>query len=137
MKTVILTEQSNEDTKNIDLMSSLEIARAINNEDKKVALAVEKALEAIGKGIDIVSSAFLKGGRLAYFGAGPSGRLGVLDASECWPTYGVDFSMVQGFIAGGEKALRLPVENAEDIEEFGLEDLKAFNSEEFIKALFD
>ena len=127
MKNIILTEQSNEDTKNIDLMNSFEIARAINNEDKKVALAVEKELEHIGKGIDIISSAFLKGGRLAYFGAGTSGRLGGLDASECWPTYGVDFSMVQGFIAGGEKALRLPVENAEDIEEFGLEDLKSFN----------
>ena len=77
--------------------------------------------------ISIASSAFLKGGRLAYFGAGTSGRLGVLDASECWPTFGVERSMVQGFIAGGDIALRLSVENSEDSEQLGLDDIATFN----------
>lgn len=127
MKKIIITEQSNIDTKEIDLMSPLEIATAINNEDKKVALAVEKELPNIGKAIDLIASSFLKGGRLAYFGAGTSGRLGVLDASECWPTFGVEHGMVCGFIAGGDRALRFSIENSEDSQELGLKDLEAFN----------
>lgn len=127
MQKVILTEQSNVDTKEIDLMNSLEIARAINNEDKKVALAIEKELPHIAQAIDVIAKAFLNGGRLAYFGAGTSGRLGVLDASECWPTFGVEHGMVCGFIAGGDRALRFSIENSEDSTEFGLQDLETFN----------
>jgi N-acetylmuramic acid 6-phosphate etherase len=108
-------------------MSSIDIARAINNEDKKVAIAIEKVLPQIGQAIEIIAQAFLKGGRLAYFGAGTSGRLGVLDASECWPTFGVEHGMVCGYIAGGDKALRFSIENSEDKSEFGLDDLNSFN----------
>lgn len=119
MTKIALTERRNPDTVNIDLMDSLEIARTINNEDKKVALAVEKTLPQIGQAIELIAEAFLKGGRLAYFGAGTSGRLGVLDASECWPTFGVEHGMVCGFIAGGDNALRFSVENSEDSAELG------------------
>ncbi len=123
---VILTEQSNPQTENIDLMSSYEIAKAINNEDKKVAFAVETQLEAIGKAIEVIAQSFLNGGRLAYFGAGTSGRLGVLDASECWPTFGVEYGMVSGFIAGGDKALRFSVEEAEDSPDLARQDMEVF-----------
>lgn len=109
------------------MMDAAEIARVINNEDKKVALAVEKTLPQIGEAIELIAQSFLKGGRLAYFGAGTSGRLGVLDASECWPTFGVEHDMVCGFIAGGDRALRFSIENSEDKAEFGLEDLNTFN----------
>lgn len=127
MSQVALTERRNPDTANIDLMDSYQIAQAINNEDKKVALAVEKTLPQIGEAIELIARAFQKGGRLAYFGAGTSGRLGVLDASECWPTFGVEHGMVCGFIAGGDRALRFSIENSEDKAEFGLEDLNTFN----------
>lgn len=126
MQKTPLTEKSNPATKNIDLMNGYEIAKAINNEDKKVALAVEKVLPEIGEAIELIADSFKKGGRLAYFGAGTSGRLGVLDASECYPTFGVDEDMVQGFIAGGKEALSHSIENAEDKKELGLNDLKAF-----------
>lgn len=127
MSKLALTEKRNPDTVDIDLMDSYQIARTINNEDKKVALAVETQLEPIGKAIEIIAQAFLKGGRLAYFGAGTSGRLGVLDASECWPTFGVEHGMVCGYIAGGDRALRFSVENAEDSAELAEQDLAAFN----------
>lgn len=127
MTALALTEKRNPATANIDLMDSTEIARTLNNEDKKVALAVEKTLPEIGQAIETIAQAFQKGGRLAYFGAGTSGRLGVLDASECRPTFGVDESMVCGYIAGGDRALRHPVENAEDSAELGLNDLRHFN----------
>lgn len=127
MTQVALTERRNPATVDIDMMDAAEIARAINNEDKKVALAVEKTLPQIGEAIELIAQSFLKGGRLAYFGAGTSGRLGVLDASECWPTFGVEHGMVCGFIAGGDRALRFSIENSEDKAEFGLEDLNAFN----------
>lgn len=127
MDNLILTERSNPDTVNIDLMNQYEIARAINNEDKKVASAVETQLEPIGKAINAVAEAFLSGGRLAYFGAGTSGRLGVLDASECPPTFGAPRGMVSGYIAGGEKALLTAVENAEDSSEFARQDMAQFN----------
>lgn len=127
MTALALTEKRNPATANIDLMDSTEIARTLNNEDKKVALAVEKTLPEIGQAIEAIAQAFQKGGRLAYFGAGTSGRLGVLDASECRPTFGVDESMVCGYIAGGDRALRHPVENAEDSAELGLNDLRHFN----------
>lgn len=127
MSSVALTERTNPDTINIDLMDSYEIAKTINNEDKKVALEIEKVLPQIGQAIELIAQAFQKGGRLAYFGAGTSGRLGVLDASECWPTFGVEHGMVCGFIAGGDRALRFSIENSEDNAEFGLADLNTFN----------
>ncbi len=122
----ILTEKHNKKTQNIDLMSSYEIVSAINNEDQKVALAIKKELHNISKAVDLIAQAFLKKGRLAYFGAGTSGRLGVLDASECLPTFGVSEDMVVGFIAGGEKALIYSVENAEDSSDLAMADLQTF-----------
>ena len=127
MANVALTEKRNPATADIDLMDSYQIAQAINNEDKKVAAAVEKTLPQIGQAIELIAQAFQKGGRLAYFGAGTSGRLGVLDASECWPTFGVEHGIVCGFIAGGDQALRFSVENAEDNAQLALQDLAAFN----------
>jgi len=120
----IITEFRNENTKNIDLLGSLEIVKKINEEDKLVALAVESELENIAKAIDIISQQFLKGGRLIYFGAGTSGRLGVLDASECPPTFSVPHEMVQGIIAGGESAFKTPIEGAEDNFEGGRYDAR-------------
>ena len=119
------TEARNLNSQNIDLMSSFDIVRIINDEDKKIALAVEACLPAIAQAVDIIVSNFQNGGRLFYFGAGTSGRLGVLDASECWPTFGVEHGMVIGVIAGGDKALRYSVENAEDFESSGIADLMA------------
>ena len=123
----ILTEQNNPQNKTIDLEETAKIVRTINKEDKKVALAVKKALPEITQAVDIIAKAFLNGGRLAYFGAGTSGRLGVLDASECWPTFSVPAEMIQGFIAGGDYALRHAVEGAEDSKDEALKDLSAFN----------
>ena len=122
----IITEARNPDTVHIDLADSLEIARAINNEDKKVALAVEKVLPQVANAIDAAALSLQKGGRIAYFGAGTSGRIGVLDASECPPTFGVSPQLVQGFIAGGDKALRSAVENAEDSIQLAEQDFNAF-----------
>ena len=130
MKNVILTEKRNPNTTNIDIMNANQIAKVLNDEDKKVALAVEKCVPEIAKAIELIAQSFLKGGRLAYFGAGTSGRLGVLDASECWPTFGVEHGMVNGFIAGGDEALRYSIENSEDSTELGLQDLNKFNPNE-------
>ncbi len=121
-----LTEKSNSKTKNIDLMKTSEIVKVINNEDKKVAKAVEKALPEITKAVDIISQSFLNGGRLAYFGAGTSGRLGVLDASECWPTFSAPDGMITGFIAGGDYALKHSIEGAEDDKTEALKHIKEF-----------
>ncbi len=126
MSALALTEKRNPETINIDLMDSYQIARTLNHEDQKVALAVEKTLPQIGEAIEAIAQAFKRGGRLAYFGAGTSGRLGVLDASECWPTFGVEHGMVNGYIAGGDRALRYSVENSEDSAELGLQDLASF-----------
>lgn len=126
MSALALTEKRNPETTGIDLMDSYQIAITLNREDQKVALAVEKTLPQIGEAIEVVAQAFRKGGRLAYFGAGTSGRLGVLDASECWPTFGVEHGMVNGYIAGGDRALRYSVENSEDSAELGLQDLASF-----------
>ena len=126
MTVIELTEKSNPASSEIDLLSPLEIARIINREDQKVAYAVEKVLDSVAQGIDLIAKAFAQGGRLAYFGAGTSGRLGILDASEMPPTFGVGKNMVQAFIAGGEDAVRNAVENAEDNEEFALADLTKF-----------
>lgn len=121
------TEQVNENTKNIDSLSTLDMVTAINNEDKKVALAVEKVLPNIANAIDETYKRIKNGGRLIYIGAGTSGRLGVLDASECPPTYGVDFELVQGIMAGGKDAMFKAREGAEDSKELAVEDLKAIN----------
>ncbi len=119
---MIITEKSNPNTVNIDCASSLEIAQMINNEDLKVAQKINENLEPIAKAIDVISENFLVGGRLFYFGAGTSGRLGVLDASECPPTFSSEPDMVQGIIAGGDKALRFAIEGAEDSIDLARED---------------
>lgn len=119
------TERRNSATMDLDTMTALEIATVMNREDRNVPLAIEKALPQIAQAIEVVESAFRNGGRLFYTGAGTSGRLGVLDASECPPTFGVDSGMVVGLIAGGDKALRFPIEGAEDDKEQGRKDLEA------------
>lgn len=118
----IITEYRNENTKNIDLLSTIDIVRKINEEDQIVARAVEDESANIARAIDLIAKQFLVGGKLYYFGAGTSGRLGVLDASECPPTFGASPDMVQGIIAGGDSALRIPVEGAEDNFDLGAED---------------
>ncbi len=123
----ISTEQQNENTLNIDSFSTIEILRTINNEDKKVAVAVQTQLDKIALAVDEICAAFEIGGRLIYAGCGTSGRLGVLDAVECVPTFGVSPEMVQGLIGGGEKAFVRAVEAAEDNPEFGKQDLQNIN----------
>ncbi len=108
------TEGINPETANIDKASSLEIARLINEQDKTVAYAVEKALPQVAEGIDSLAAVLKNGGRIFYVGAGTSGRLGVLDASECPPTYGVSAETVVGIIAGGNDAAFKSIEDAED-----------------------
>ena len=120
----IITEYRNENTKNIDLLSTLDIIRKINEEDKLVALAIEDETPNIAKAVDIIAKQFLCGGKLYYFGAGTSGRIGILDASECPPTFGVPNDMVNGIIAGGDTAIRTAVEGAEDNFELGKNDAK-------------
>jgi len=113
------TEQRNPNTNKIDVADSLEIARLINAEDKKVADEVEKKLPQIAEAIDLVKKAFEQGGRLIYVGAGTSGRLGILDAAECPPTFGSDPEQVTGLIAGGKEAVFEAQEGAEDFEANG------------------
>ena len=126
----IITEYRNENTKNIDLLSTIDIVRKINEEDKIVAGAVEEESENIAQAIDIIARQFLHGGKLYYFGAGTSGRLGVLDASECPPTFGVKPEMVQGIIAGGDKALRYSIEGAEDNFDLGKSDAEILTKDD-------
>ena len=123
----VITENRNENTRDIDLISTIDVVKKINDEDKLVALAVEKELDNIANAVDIIVESFQKGGRLFYFGAGTSGRLGVLDASECPPTFGVDQYMVQGIIAGGDGALRYAIEGAEDNYELGKNNAEILN----------
>lgn len=123
----MITEQRNPNSMNIDQLSALELVKLINQEDKQVPLAVEKCLARIAQAVEKIVQAFQNGGRLVYIGAGTSGRLGVLDASECPPTYGVPPEIVVGIIAGGERALRHPIEGAEDNTERGKADLQAVN----------
>ncbi|WP_194191231.1 N-acetylmuramic acid 6-phosphate etherase [Clostridium chrysemydis] len=123
----LTTESRNSNTLNIDKVSTLEMVKMINNEDKKVAEAVEKELPAIAEAIDGIVDRINKGGRLIYIGAGTSGRLGILDASECPPTYGVSEELVQGIIAGGKTAIFKAKEGAEDSKELAIEDLKDKN----------
>jgi N-acetylmuramic acid 6-phosphate etherase len=131
------TEQRNPQTAKIDSVSTLEMMRLINQEDQRVALAVAEVLPQIAAAVDLIAAQFKRGGRLFYIGAGTSGRLGILDASECPPTYGVDFGLVIGLIAGGDGAIRKAVEGAEDSRELGAEDLKAhdFNAEDVLVGL--
>ncbi|WP_439258264.1 N-acetylmuramic acid 6-phosphate etherase [Lonepinella sp. BR2271] len=123
----MLTEQRNPDSTNIDQMTALEIVRLINQQDKAVPQAIEQCLPQIALAVEKIVQAFQTGGRLVYIGAGTSGRLGVLDASECPPTFGVSPDMVVGLIAGGERALRHPIEGAEDNLEQGRIDLQQIN----------
>ncbi|NOQ50534.1 MAG: N-acetylmuramic acid 6-phosphate etherase [Mycoplasmataceae bacterium] len=118
------TEKRNKKTINIDQATSLGIVKLINNEDKKVAKAIKTQQQKIAKGIDLIVKAIRNDGRLIYIGAGTSGRLGVLDASEMPPTYNVDSKLVIGLIAGGQIALTSAVENAEDSKEQAIIDLK-------------
>ena len=117
-----LTESYNPHTENIDHVSTLEVMKMINDEDKKVALAVETQLEAIAQAVDLIVAQFQKWGRLFYFWAGTSGRIWVLDASECPPTFSVDPSLVQGIIAWWDEAIRTSLEGAEDSYEGGQND---------------
>ncbi|CAM2760689.1 N-acetylmuramic acid 6-phosphate etherase [Glaesserella parasuis] len=121
----LITEQRNPNSMQIDTLSAYEIVQIINNEDKQVPLVIEKVLPQIAQAVEKIVEAFQQGGRLVYIGAGTSGRLGVLDASECPPTFGVSPEMVKGIIAGGERALRHPIEGAEDNKEAGKQDLQA------------
>src|SRR5215218_628279 len=114
-----LTEQRNPATTDIDRLSALEIVRVINDEDHRIAPAVASQLEQIAQAVEMAEDTFRRKGRLIYVGAGTSGRLGVLDASEMPPTYGTDPRMVQGIIAGGMDALVRPAEGAEDSREAG------------------
>jgi N-acetylmuramic acid 6-phosphate etherase len=122
-----ITEQENPNTANIDQVSTLEAAKLINNEDKLVALAVEKVLPEVASAIDKIVERLSNGGRLFYIGTGTSGRLGVLDASECPPTFGVSPNLIQGIIAGGYDALYKAVEASEDDKEAGSLDLQSRN----------
>lgn len=118
------TERQNENTMNLDEMSVREALTVMNQEDRKVAEAIEKALPEIEKAVQVIIEKFNEGGRLIYVGAGTSGRLGVLDASECPPTFGAPKEQVVGLIAGGEKAFTEAIEGSEDNVEMGAEDLK-------------
>jgi len=119
----MITEGRNPASQNIDELSTEAMLRVINDEDKKVALAVEAILPQIAAAVDAICAAFRAGGRLIYCGAGTSGRLGILDASECPPTFGTPREQVIGLIAGGHTAILQAVENAEDNREQGAQDL--------------
>lgn len=123
LKTVT-TEGQNPDTLDIDLLDAMGVLEKINNEDQKVANVVKLILPEIAKAVDKIVDAFARGGRLIYIGAGTSGRLGVLDAVECPPTFSVSEQQVIGIIAGGDKAIKKAVEGAEDNEALAIEDLK-------------
>lgn len=123
----LTTEKRNPASANIDKVSTLDMVKIINAEDKKVALAVEKVLPETAAAIELIADKILEGGRLFYIGAGTSGRLGVLDASEIPPTFGTSPDIVQGIIAGGNVALTNAVEGAEDDKSAAVEDLQAKN----------
>ncbi|KFA99392.1 N-acetylmuramic acid-6-phosphate etherase [Vibrio sp. ER1A] len=120
----LTTEQRNMTSNNIDSLSTREMLKVINEQDKTVAEAVEKTLDEVAQVVDAIAKSFKNQGRLIYIGAGTSGRLGILDASECPPTYGTPASQVVGIIAGGHTAILKAVEHAEDSPELAVEDLK-------------
>ena len=119
----LTTEQRNPHSMDIDARSTDEILKIINDEDKTVPCAVEKELPYIAQAVELIVEAIKKGGRLLYFGAGTSGRLGVVDASECPPTFGTPYGMIEGYIAGGKEAMFRAQEGAEDYEENGVKDV--------------
>ncbi len=118
------TEKRNAASERLDQMSALEIVTLMNEEDQKVALAVKRVLPQIAQSVDMIVRSLSGGGRLLYFGAGTSGRLGILDAAECPPTFGTEPSVVQGIIAGGVKAMTEAIEGAEDSRELGCQDVQ-------------
>lgn len=124
----ISTESRNPNTMDIDVVSTLEIVTKLNNEDKTVPYAVEKALPQIAAVVDKIVESFEKGGRLIYMGAGTSGRIGIIDAVECPPTFGVPYDMVTCLMAGGDKAMTQAVEGAEDSKELAIQDLQRINA---------
>jgi len=121
----LTTEARNPNTEQIDELSTLEMLTVFNREDASIAAAVATQLPAIARAVDAIAERFTQGGRLFYIGAGTSGRLGVLDASECPPTFSVPPTLVQGIIAGGDRALRNSSEGTEDLQEQGEKDLIA------------
>ena len=123
----LVTEQNNPSTRQIDQCDTRAILELINREDQSVPFAVAGELDHIARAVDGIVERIKKGGRLIYFGAGTSGRLGVLDASECLPTFGVSLDLVSGVIAGGDMALREPIEGAEDDEQLAYADVDAKN----------
>lgn len=127
MQQLSITETPNPASENIDLLDSFGIAKTINEEDSKVADAIAKELPRIAQAIDMLAACIQNGGKAAYFGAGTSGRIGVLDASELYPTFGLEKDIIQGFIAGGDTALRNAVENAEDNSDLAMEDINRFS----------
>ncbi|WP_077927699.1 N-acetylmuramic acid 6-phosphate etherase [Wohlfahrtiimonas populi] len=133
----LLTEQRNSRSTNIDQMSALEMVQLMNHEDQNIINAIANVTKSIAAAVDIIAEVIQNGGRLVYIGAGTSGRLGVLDASECLPTFGVGEETVIGIIAGGDRALRNPVENAEDNREAVITDLQniQFNSKDILCAI--
>ncbi|MBR2047637.1 MAG: N-acetylmuramic acid 6-phosphate etherase [Oscillospiraceae bacterium] len=120
----IATEQRNPNTMNIDTLSTLDMVKLINQEDHRVAEAVAEVTDKIAQAIDVIADRLAKGGRLIYCGAGTSGRLGILDAVECPPTYSTEPEMVQALMAGGYPAIFKAVEGAEDSKELGIQDMK-------------
>jgi N-acetylmuramic acid 6-phosphate etherase len=120
----LLTETRNPASERLDQLSTLEMLELINAEDASVAVAVRSELPQIARAVDAIAERFAQGGRLFYVGAGTSGRLGVLDASECPPTFSVSADLFQGLIAGGDRALRLSSEHSEDSREEGAADLE-------------
>lgn len=121
----LISETRNPDTIDLDQLSTLEMVHRFNSEDSKVPQAIARVLPEIAQAIDLAAQSLRRGGRLIYLGAGTSGRLGVLDAAECPPTFGVPHSMVIGLIAGGPSALLKAIEGAEDSEQLGTDDLQA------------
>ena len=123
----IATEQRNPNTMNIDALSTLDMIKLINSEDHRVAEAVSLVTDKIAEAVDVIADRLSRGGRLIYCGAGTSGRLGILDAVECPPTYSTEPEMVQGLIAGGYPAIFKAVEGAEDSKELGVQDMKGIS----------
>lgn len=120
-------KESNENKLNLDAMSTFEILKKVNDEDKKVAIAIEKELSNIEKAVELIVKSFEDGGRLFYIGCGTSGKVGVMDASECPPTFGTSDSMVQGIISGGKEAISGWLEHTEDDPELAILDLEKVN----------
>jgi N-acetylmuramic acid 6-phosphate etherase len=133
----IATEAQNSATLDIDMLSTLDVVKKINDEDKKVAFAIEKILPVIAQAVDVIVKAFSQGGRLVYIGAGTSGRLGILDAVECPPTFNTPSEQVIGILAGGEQAMFKAIEGAEDNLQLAIDDLQQihFNENDVLVAL--